>query len=289
VEAVPYSDEKQRKVLYATNNHGSGHFWPPPFMVYMSTAIAIVWNEYGFGITADGRHCEEGTNSVISNHVQKIFPIDLIGKQLAYALAGIIQINGATANGEKIVLFDFAEAISDALNRIEAAGEPSLWHFAHALGGKLLEQIKVSLMLLKDPRESTTQILIAGYFNGPECVAIQFTVHASPESPRYEVSRIKLERDVPIPCGSRAILLRLQGHDDDEMLAKYRPAASNGHKDILRAIEIAKNTVLAHFDPAIRALDPETCARIGGHVHVAKIDKDGFSWVIPPKGIQPFA
>lgn len=264
--------------------YGTGEFYFPPPKFYMSTAIAIAWSEYGFGIAADGRHCDASTHVVISDNVQKIFPVTVNGKPLAYVLAGIIQISDISDSGEAKLSFDFSEAVPHAL--IAPIEARSLWHFADIVGKRILESLKSALDTLRNRHPSITHVLITGYYRGPECVIIKFNVPESPDVPEYEVNRCELVADGFIPCGSKIILDRLSGYDGDALIEKYRPAASSGLRDIRRSVDIARNVVLAHLDPAIRALDPKECEPIGGHVHMAQIRQDGFSWIIPPKPVE---
>ena len=69
------------------------HFVGPPLAIDMSTAIAIVFTDYGFGIAADSRHCEEGNDTPLSDSVEKIFELDCVaGCSAAYMLCGIMEI-----------------------------------------------------------------------------------------------------------------------------------------------------------------------------------------------------
>ena len=89
--------------------------------------------------------------------------------------------------------------------------------------------------------------------------------------------------DVPIAYGSDAVWDNLLGLRDDPEFEEYRPAASFGADGILRAINIARNCVLAHYDVMAHVLDPETCRAIGGHIHIAQITPArGFDWAIAP-------
>jgi hypothetical protein len=49
------------------------------------------------------------------------------------------------------------------------------------------------------------------------------------------------------------------------------------------AVDEATRYINSCSDPDSKAIDPEACAKIGGHIHVATITKDaGFQWAIPP-------
>ena len=49
------------------------------------------------------------------------------------------------------------------------------------------------------------------------------------------------------------------------------------------AVESARAYINSCSDPESIAIDPEVCAKIGGHIHAATITQHaGFQWVIPP-------
>jgi hypothetical protein len=79
----------------------------------MSTAIIRIYTHEGFVIGADGRRRRTGDGAIISDTVQKIFPIEEAGRSLAYAMAGVTQIPSEDSE----ILFDFIvkarEAIKD--------------------------------------------------------------------------------------------------------------------------------------------------------------------------------
>jgi hypothetical protein len=181
------------------------------------------------------------------------------------------------------VLFDFADDAPKAFERQTEADEPDLLGFAKRVGADITERLAKAVETLSDPN-SITHIVIIGYYNGrPEYVQVKFTVSTAPDKSKATVCdgcTWPLDRDMPTGCGSTIILERLRSREDDPLFAKYRPSASAGQTGIRRAVEIAKNAVDAHFDKAIRALDPEICAAIGGHTEVAQITPaGGFSWV----------
>jgi hypothetical protein len=258
---------------------GSGQFVGPlPFLINMSTAIAIVWNDGGFGIASDTLHCEEGSHRPISEDVQKLFPITLPNAKLAFALCGTTQLRGLKSGIEE-VLFDFAIDAPEAFERVTEAREPDLLGFAKRVAADITERLARAVEMLSNPN-SVTHMVIVGYYNGcPDYVEIKFTVSTAPDkTTRCEGRAWPLDRDKPTGCGSAIILEKLRAHDDDPLFAQYRPSASCGRVGIDRAVEIAMNTVRAHLNQTIRELDPETCAAIGGKIRVAKITlADGFS------------
>jgi hypothetical protein len=259
------------------------HFVGPPLAIDMSTAIAIVFTDYGFGIAADSRHCEEGNDTPLSDSVEKIFELDCVaGCSAAYMLCGIMEIVLKPASGPREVLFDFRSQIPDAIAIASASEVLSLRHFANAIGEHILEKLRPSIesRLPPDAPGSKTNIVIVGYYNShPECVAVEIIVPPASDQPYHETIEA-LKRDVPIGCCPRPILDKLQIDDGDPRFANYRPSKSFGKTDISRAVEIAHNAVRAHYDPDVKELAPDACKAIGGIIRLAKITPaDGFSWV----------
>lgn len=258
-------------------NYDPGQLCLSPLIVNMSTVVAFVWTEYGVAIAADGYKCEGGTYVVLSDCVQKIFPVP--NRKIAYALSGIIGVTKA----DDELLFDFSAATPTALESLAQTKEPSLYHFAHSLATRIHKMFSDVTACFAGLKQSTTHIFLAGYYKGPEAVSIKLIRPPNDGEIQYEVSRIPLHLDVPLGYGSEHVFKRLQGYRDDHF-AKYRPEISFGHTTIFRAVEIARNCVLAHYDPVAHMLDATTCAAIGGEIHIAQItEADGFSWAIPPK------
>ena len=70
-----------------------------------------------------------------------------------------------------------------------------------------------------------------------------------------------------------------------------RVAARDRHPEIrvslADAVEAGRNYIEACSSPIARELDNESCRGIGGHIHIATITRDGFSWIAAPKGFRP--
>lgn len=84
-----------------------GQICEAPFLKFdsMSTAIIRIYTREGFVVAADGRrrrHRPTGDWAILSDSVQKIFPIEEEGRSLAYAMAGAAQIAGEAGQ----ILFD---------------------------------------------------------------------------------------------------------------------------------------------------------------------------------------
>jgi hypothetical protein len=87
------------------------------------------------------------------------------------------------------------------------------------------------------------------------------------------------------PCGSQLVANRLA--DDKNFYEKYfHPVhGSNLSPDLSNLVQRAYTFIAACAGREARDMDPEVCRTIGGHIHIAAITrKDGFRWIIAPKG-----
>lgn len=240
-----------------------------PFVVNMSTAIAVVLTEHGIAIAADGLDCEVGTYRVRNACARKIFPVS-DGGMLAYTLAGIV---GTIKPDSDEILFDFADEIPKALTGLTTAGEPTLYDFVEAVATRLLTAFKSAIKDLPYVREQVTRILFVGYYDGPEAVELKFEHSASGKTFYRLTADVKLRLDVPIGYGSDPIWDRL-GQRDDPDFYKYRPRVSFDDPIAIKGLNIVKHCVLAHYGPIAQAIDPEVCRAIGGQLHAAQITLD---------------
>lgn len=63
----------------------------------------------------------------------------------------------------------------------------------------------------------------------------------------------------------------------------FRALQMSVPQSLADAVEAARSYISSCSDPESLAIEPEVCAKIGGHVHVATITPDaGFQWAIPP-------
>lgn len=98
----------------------------------MSTAIARIYTPEGFVVAADGRAYDPDNRMVISDSVQKIFPIEQSRRRLAYALAGTA---GLTRKNSPEVVFDFVSETAKAVEALAETRPRSLRHYATARSG----------------------------------------------------------------------------------------------------------------------------------------------------------
>jgi hypothetical protein len=80
---------------------GPGTFGYGVWSRHMPTALAIVQNDYGFGLASDGRDWDFQRETSRNDHTQKIFPFALSNSVLAYGFCGIVTFSGIKDSGEE--------------------------------------------------------------------------------------------------------------------------------------------------------------------------------------------
>jgi hypothetical protein len=242
----------------------------------MPTAIAIVLTDYGFGIAADRRHFDGTSRKLISDEVQKIFPIFLPNQSnayLVYMLCGVTQVYGVRDNGERDLLFDLAVQVPEVIKELNENGEfPTLRRYVDALGSKLAARCVEATSLVKDSQSSSGYVLVAGYYKGSAGLLYPLEIIEKGKDSSFRIDpRDALVKNRVVGCFPKAINDRI-ADENDPVLLKHRLPEDFSHNDIGRATETARLIVDACCnDLEVRALAPEDCEAIGGGIHVAQI------------------
>ena len=104
------------------NGYLADLIFPP--LLQMSTSIVRIYTPEGFVIAADGRNYNADTKTVVSDSVQKIFPIEQMGGRLAYTLTGTCEITPRHSNE---VTFDLLPWIHEAIRVTAGAFGKCTW------------------------------------------------------------------------------------------------------------------------------------------------------------------
>jgi len=253
----------------------------------MPTALALTYTQEGFVIAADGRERDE--RKVLTDAAQKIFPILEQGRILAYALCGRV---GFDAENGTVV--DLREKVPHIVNVLRRSQHGALSSYAADLSRHLYSALREATETEESnfPTEEAFgdgyvifHLLLAGYYLGrPDWCFARFC-HKNQHliEPVLRADYLPQKRG-PIygPSGIKQRLFE----SADPMLTPYRVRGfqDSAQPNLSDGIEAMKNYVRACCDPEIAKLDPEMCAGVGGHLHLATITpNDGFEWVIPPK------
>jgi hypothetical protein len=253
-----------------------GELWiPPHFCIEMSTAISWHWTAEGLAIASDGR-CRDHNGYIKSDNVQKIFPIQQVNGQLAYALAGTMQI------GESVdqVAFDFDHAIREVLAQMSHSTTNWFTYLERVRLGleRPLAQARSCTPL--DKTDAVTYIFIGGMFGKHakgahirfEHGATQSTSETGAHRPGFNVR-----------WGSKPVYDLVDG--GDSRFYKFTEPKLDRIRSLATAVERVRNDILSQCDPEALQIEEETCAGIGGRVQIATITlSDSFCWV---PGFEP--
>jgi hypothetical protein len=213
--------------------------------IEMSTSIVSIYTQEGFVIAADGRNYSLETQSIVSDSVQKIFPIEKPDLCLAYSVSGTAEL---TPKGSDEVIFDVLARIHEAVEETAKRRSKSLWHFAQALSHAIADfPDKAKQAVIGD--EPPTIIFLEGYFEGrPKRTHI--TIFYDGQVP--EVSTDPLTHGRACGVGSNEIIDALK--HDHGALAKYRTPSLNvkdSDKTLTDAVDAARSWMSAHCSPGI--------------------------------------
>jgi hypothetical protein len=238
----------------------------------MSTVITWLPTPEGFVIASDGRRSSSENDEILSDDVQKLFPVEQSNVRLAYGLAGTIQM-GPTADN---VLFDFAIETARAVERL-ATSKRNWWQYITAL----MSELARTLNLLRTSRDTLAKPTNTWIFIGGFCGRHLKSGYISFEH-GASVTEGKTFNNpagfIPPPFGSPKVFDLIDAEDD--RFLRYAKPRRNSVVTLSSAIERARNDVLAHYDREALKVDPDTCRTIGGRVQIATVTySEGFRWV----------
>jgi hypothetical protein len=248
------------------------------------------------------RGADDGT--VISDHTQKIFPIGGSGTiRLAFSTSGSASIPSCDREG---IAFDFLTEIHRATGALSTRRYHNLADYARKAYGAVHRRLKEAKLTgrLDYPESETldlseggctiTRVLIDGYHEGiPSRVTVRF-YHEHQALGDLEVLQQELARGAPWVYGSEKIWDLMFGPHSEtgnqtfSVYGKQSVSLVSHPNEALRIhAQMAHAYISACSGAEGHAIDPEICAWIGGHIHIATITpKDGFQWL---SGFEPWA
>jgi hypothetical protein len=262
----------------------------------MSTAIVSTYTTEGFVIAADGRMRGADDGTVVNDQIQKIFPIGGSGtRRLAFSLTGSAYI--PSCDREEMA-FEFLAEIRRATGALSVGRYPNLSDYAHKAFGAVHRRLKEAKLTGRlsypelqtlDPSErgcSIAIVLLDGYHEGvPSRLKIRF-YHEHQVLAGLEIVQQELPPGRAWYSGSETVWDVMFGaHVDtgDPALSHYKQQSASvfhPNETLCSYAQIAHAYISMCPGPEGLALDPELCAGIGGHIHIATITpKDGFQWV----------
>jgi ATP-dependent protease HslVU (ClpYQ) peptidase subunit len=281
-------------VVVCAKDQSDGVLWSHAVLEYLplASAILLFYTSDGFLIAADGRARIGGV--VVSDVTRKIFSISESRRSLAYAFGGSAALTDK--DDSDIILFDFREEANKAIKSLRKDWHENLRIYANKLAKRVQNRLENALQndriepLKADPTGLVAALFIAGYYaKTPSMVIVQFKADGHTLIPPDIREVVNPEKGyMPLVTYASEVVRQELFLTDNPKFSKYRiPRIHSPNLVTLSEVErVATNYISACADPVAMAIDPEHCAAIGGHIHIAKITaRDGFDWEIPPAEI----
>lgn len=218
------------------------------------TAIVTVHTPSGFVIGADGRQIDSHTNTIESDRAQKIFPFEAGDIRLAYAWTGTTQIHDSSLR----CIYDLRTATSRAL---QAATLCKSWP---EFLTRVLQGIEACLptQIWGAPDHELAKVILVGFLRGAPCKA-EITINC-------RVSKLSFDIETALP----APYYKSVFSGVERLYERYKPWSPRTNSE---AVKFVREYLLDCIEDA-----ESDSARIGGHLHIAAINVDEFSWVVEP-------
>jgi hypothetical protein len=225
------------------------------------TLIASVWSPEGFAISADGLQIETGKPPKYD--AQKIFHTPFRNDTgFAYACAGAPRFVRPCGQS-----FDFIRATKLATDDLANEPFPSdPASYFHEIGNRLFRELVDAEADIGLPE---SKLFLVGYGNGvPMWAELVFSNTGTRFYPPVLAYVTPSPRRFMVFSGSTTVYGDMEVAEKLSQPLNLREATSMVH-------EYAQTCVTG-------SASIEDCSNLGGHIHVATITKEGFSWVIEP-------
>jgi hypothetical protein len=230
------------------------------------TLIAAVWSPEGFVIAADG--FQVATSRLATYNAQKIFHTPFHHDSgFVYACAGTTQIG--FQSGRSFGFIQATKRVTDNLSGTPFPNDPA--DYFNEIGGRLFQELLDSAA---DPDLGDSRLLFVGYANGsPLWAELIFSNTGTRFYPPVLARVTHSPRQFMVFAGSTTVYGDMQIAGKLFQPVYLKEAIGMVHEYAQMCIE--NNTII------------EDCTNLGGHIHVATITKEGFSWVIEPTHHPP--
>jgi hypothetical protein len=274
-------------------------FFPSWMCTPMATAIFSAFTPDGFLVAADGRASRSRDHTIASDTQQKIFELRDQAGVLACSFKGSVVLS-PTEDSDEVAL-DLRTECIEAAKHLAGRGSKSLYGYAARLSKAVnakIEAAKTSGAIDKldsgpvhipgETGDTIARFWLAGYYHGRACRAhIRFShIEQKLNEPTIETPPTKGEW-----FSGSSVVSKLLFETDDERFSRYRVKEPT---DMLQMIRRGRGFVEAHSNaPSIlqveewSELERMICTGIGGHIHMAIVDLNGFRWIEgfgPPPG-----
>jgi hypothetical protein len=218
------------------------------------TAIVTVHTPNGFVIGADGRQIDSQTNTIQSDKTQKIFSFEAGDIRLAYAWTGTTQMHDSSLR----CFYDVRAAMNKSLL---AATLSRTWP---EFLSRVLEGLRICLPaeIPGAPNRELAQAIFVGFLRGAPCKA-EIAIVCSD-------SRLDLNIKTALPAPyCKSVFTGVE-----RLYERYKPLKPQTNSE---AVKFVREYLLDCIEDG--EADSEG---IGGHLHIAAVTADEFSWVIEP-------
>lgn len=219
------------------------------------TAIVTVHTPDGYVIGADGRQIDSKTRTIQSDKAQKIFPFETETVRLAYAWTGTTQVYAP----DESCLYDLGRVTKRILPAVELFGRNSWADFI----SRFCEGLKTQLpVCIENPPKELAKIILVGFFRGVPCQAeVKVLYPDSVFQPRVKIQS-------PSGYGTRVFA------GAESTYARYQSCRPQKNAEAVRFVR-------DYIQDCIESSETD-CRAIGGHLSIAAVTPNGFSWTIAP-------
>lgn len=261
--------------------------------VPVASAILMMYTSQGFLIAADGRARLD--KKVLSDTTQKIFPIQEPGRSLAYAFSGMVAFTDK--DDSAVILMDLRDEALKAIKSLRMSRHNGLASYAKKFADRLRDataetQRSGRIEPFADGDSENVPgfiacLFFAGHYESkPAWLTVQFIQQNQVIlPPLINVLALRKGYEPGVTYGSKEVGDRVF-FTDDPLFARYRVPKPHIPEEVtlVEAADVARNYIVACSDPEAMRIDPEHCAGIGGHIHMATVTpKQGFEWLTPPR------
>lgn len=226
------------------------------------TAIAAAWSPEGFAVAADGRQIIESPQQVIDD-AQKIFATPFADRT-GFAFAWFGAVSFLLNSGRRVDFGETTQCVMDELPEDAYWDEPEAYF--GGIARRIFCELPTDVGLSSRPDAS---VIFVGYLNGrPLCAEIKF-----PHDDTAFLPPILTKLEFPpsyinVFAGSPTVATDMR-----------RSGLLSQPSDLSEAAEMVRRYAQTCVDNSRVIPD---CNNLGGHVHVATVTPEGFSWVIAP-------
>jgi hypothetical protein len=229
------------------------------------TLIATVWSPQGFAIAADGIEVLDGVETTIKEGIQKIFDTTFIN-ETGFAWAWVGNVGAELKSGSRYDLKEITQRVMAGLPDDAYLDDPESYFDRIAL--RIFYELPTDV-ILSGLEDGDDEIIFVGYLAGKPLWREIIFQRRGAMFLQYVVTEPKTSLgDFYVFAGSSTVRKQMQDSG-----ALRQPL------DLSEAINAVYTYTKTCVESRGSVLD---CKNLGGHIHVAAVTREGFSWDIEP-------